>query len=346
MQVAILSRQGDCFPNVISQGLAGMLDELGVKSKIFYDGIPMLMRLLPLNKRPKRWHNNLQFRIRNKVVNYSKDRNLIKKLNNYDAIILSECYPNAFWKNYFAIEELRNLCRGPIISYTDGPLAAAPLHQIRHLDTNDYAESIYDFNLFVTDKIEIRKELNRKQAVIGLNIAQHTGLHPSKKEEFIAVVDFAQPGYDVYRMEQINTLKRLGINTIILEGRYSMKDIRKIYQQASVFFLSFPETFGLPISECLACGAYVFSPDSAWPMAWRLNERLMPMGQGALPDCFQIYTSEAELENKLIKIKKTYDAEKTPLDVFNTFLENYAKFYYGDKDALKYILDQVALQNC
>jgi hypothetical protein len=120
-----------------------------------------------------------------------------------------------------------------------------------------------------------------------------------------------------------------------------VEEIRKIYCQASVFFLSFPESFGLPIAECFACGTYVFSPDNSWPMAWRLDEQPIPMGQGVLPDCFQIYRGAAELESKLDGIMGTYDAEKTPLKVFNTFLEHYDKFYYGDKLALKYILDQI-----
>ncbi len=341
MRIAIISRPGDCFPNIISQGLAKMLSEIGIENKIFYNGIPMLMRLLPLSKKPKKWHNNLQFRIRNKLFNYSKDRSLIKELNKYDAIILSECYPNAFWKNYFAIEELRNLYMGKIISYTESPLDAAPLNKIRLLDKDDYDEGFYDFNLFVTDVMEVKTKLNAKQAAIGTNIAHDKKLLPIKKEEFIAVVDFAQPGYEMYREQQINTLKNLNIKTIILEGRYPIEEIRNIYKQASAFFLSFPETFGLPIAECLACGVYVFAPNSSWPMAWRLDEQPMPMGQGLLPDCFQIYQNENELRNKLIGMQQDYDAEKTPLTVFNIFLDHYARFYYGDKSALQYIVGQL-----
>lgn len=302
----------------------------------------MLMRLLPLNKKPKRWYNNFQFRIRNKLTNYLADKKLISELNNYDAIILAECYPNAFWKNYFAIDEMKKKYRGKFISYTEAPIDSAPLNKLKHFDKDDYDEGIYDFNLFVTDLMEVKSNLNSKQVVAGINISHIESLHPYPKKEFIAVVDFAQPGYEMYREQQINVLAKLKINTIALEGYYDIEEIRKIYSQAAVFFLSFPETFGLPIAECLASGTYVYSPDSSWPMAWRLNEDAKPMGEGILPDCFKIYRNNEELENKLTELLKDYNQEETPIKVFNTFIENYNNFFYGDKKAVKYIIDQIA----
>ena len=340
MRIAIFSRPGACFPNVISLGLSGMLDELGVENKIFYDSIPMLMRLLPFSKKPKRWHNNWHYRIRKKLANHWRDKALIKEVSTYDAIILSECYPNAFWKNYFAIEELKDVFKKPVISYTESPLDAAPLNKSRLLDNDDYNESIYDFNLFVTDIMEIRAPLCRNQSFIGINIAHNELLKPVQKD-FTAVIDFAQPGYETYRQQQINTLQKLGIKTLVLEGRYPIEEIRKIYRNAAIFFLSFPETFGLPIAECLACGTYIFCASSAWPMAWRLDENPQPMASGQLPDCFQVYENETDLETRLLALQQTYEPEKTPQHVFNTFLANYNKFYCGDKGALEEILKEL-----
>ena len=318
-----------------------MLNELGVANKIFYDSIPMLMRLLPLRKKPKRWHNNLQFRIRNKLTHYSKDKHLLKELQQYDAIVLSECYPNAFWKNYLAIEEFKKIYEGALISYTDGPLDAAPLHKIKHLDKDDYDESVYDFNLFVTDTLEIKTRVHDKQAVAGICIAQNAALRPQQKKEFIAVVDFAQPGYEAYREQQIRVLRKTGIKTIVLDGTYPIQTIREIYREAAIFFLSFPETFGLPIAECLACGTYVCTPDSAWPMAWRLDAAPLSWAPGVLPDCFRVYQNETELENMLLGLRAEYDLVKTPLAVFNRFKEYYPRFYNGDEQALKNMLEQL-----
>ncbi|MEO5684457.1 MAG: hypothetical protein ABIQ88_17585 [Chitinophagaceae bacterium] len=341
MKIAILSRPGPCFPNVISLGLAATLDEIGVKNKIFYDSIPMLMRLLPFSKKPKRWSNSLQYRIRNKVSAYVKDQRLLKELSEYDAIILSECYPNAFWKNYFAIEELKRKFKGPVISYTESPLDAAPRNKMRLLDKDDYNEDLYDFNLFVTDTMEVKKEPGPRQAVFGTNVSHNTTLVPGKKKAFIAIVDFAQPGYESWREQQIRVLNKLNIETIILEGRHPIEEMRRIYAEAAVFFLAFPETFGLPIAECLSCGTAVFTPSSAWPMAWRLDEQPVSMGPGILPDCFHVYDDEVDLEKRLAAFIESYDLQKTSLAVFNSFSTHYNRFYAGDKQALEYLLRQL-----
>ncbi len=338
MKIAIFSRPGACFPNVISIGLSKLLDELGAENKIFYDSIPMLMRLLPLHKKQKRWHNSFQFRVRNKLSNFFRDRKLIKEVNQFDAIIISECYPNAFWKNYFAIEELKKKFSGVLISYTESPLDSAPVNKAKQLDADDYDESIYDYNLFVAGLMEVKTAIHPNQAVIGVNISCSNALMPAVRKEFVAVVDFPQTGFESYRNQQLLVLDRLGIKTVVLEGRYPIEAIRKIYSEASVFFLSFPETYGLPISECLACGTYIFTPDSSWPMAWRLNENPASMGPGLLPDCFRVYQDENDLEAKLSALIKTYDVSKTPVQVFRIYLDSYEKFYRGDKKELERLL--------
>jgi hypothetical protein len=318
-----------------------MLNELGVENKIFYDAVPMLMRLLPMHKKTKRWHNNFLFRLRNKLTHYRSDKQLLKTLDQYDAVIISECYPNAFWRNYFALDELKKAYRGRLISYTESPLDAAPVNKSQQLDEDDYDESIYDFNLFVTDIMEVRKKLNPNQAVVGVNISGNAALAPVKKKEFLAVLDFAQPGFEKYRQVQLKTLEKLGIKTIQLEGRYTIEEIRRVYSEASAFFLSFPETFGLPIAECLACGTYIFSPESSWPMSWRLDDHPVSMGPGKLPDCFQIYLDQDDLQSKLTKLKSDFDPERTPLNVFKTFGENYSRFYSGNQQGLRHIIDQL-----
>jgi hypothetical protein len=334
VRIAIFSRPGACFPNIISLGLRGMLNDLGIENKIFYDSIPMLMRLLPLSEKPKRWHNNLQFRIRNKITHYFADRKLMREISKYDAIILSECYPNAFWKNFFAIKELRNRYKGCIISYTESPLDSAPLNKKKQMNDYDYDELLYDYNLFVTGLMEVKTDLKQNQAVIGVNLDNKELLKPTEKDEFFALIDFAQPGYETQRKQQLSVLKKLGVKYIALEGRYPIDEIRRLYSKAAVFFLAFPETFGLPISECLACGTYVFTPNSSWPMAWRLDENPVSMGPGLLPACFQVYDGDMDLENKLKNLMHTYNLKHTPEYVFNNFIEHYGRFYFGEPNAL------------
>lgn len=340
MRVAILTRPGACFPNLISIGLSDMLRQLGIEHKIFDDAIPFLMRLLPLGEQPKRWANNFHFRVYNKLKNRKQDNQLLSELNKYDLIVLSECLPNAFWKNYLAIETLRNkLNNKPIFSFTDAFINNAPLHQKQWFDGDDHDASRFAVNLCPSPVTEIREEANPNWKAIGVNISI-SKLKPVIKKEFVAVVDFEQKGYEPYREQQLAVLKKLGIKTIELKGRYPFEEIREIYQQAAVFFLAFPETFGLPIAENLASGTYIFTPNSGWPMAWRLDEKPMPWGPGQLPDCFKVYQNEEDLEKQLLQLKQQFDGEKTPLQVFDTFMKHYSSFYYGDLNSLKEVLLQ------
>jgi hypothetical protein len=340
LKVAILTRPGACFPNIISSGLSDMLSQLGVEYKIFDNAIPFLMRLLPFNEKPKRWANNFHYRLYNKLKYRKTDTQLLSELKKFDIIILSECLPNAFWKNYLAIETLKiKLNNKPVMSYTDAFINNAPLHQKMWFDNDDYGANRFNVNLCPSPVTEIRSKLDNNWKAIGVNISI-SNLKPVAKKEFIAVVDFEQKGYEPYREQQLAVLNKLGIKTIELKGRYPFEEIRKIYQQAAVFFLAFPETFGLPIAECLACGTYIFTPNSGWPMAWRLDEKPMPWGPGILPDCFKVYQNEEELERQLLLLKQQFDGEKTPLQVFNTFLKYYPDFYYGNLNSLKEVLFQ------
>ena len=344
MKIALLSRPGDCFPNIIAQGLGDLLHQQGIEYKIFYDGIPLLMRLLPLNKKPQHWRNTLQFRIRNKIRYRNADKKLLNELKEYNLIVLAECLPNALWRNYLAIEEFKKIVRAKVGSYTDGFLPIAPLHKKMHLNQDDFDERRYDFNLYPSDTIELKNtSFNGNNRAIGVNISG-SGLKPGQKKEFIALVDFEQKGYEAYRDQQLRVLDRLNIKTITLQGRYPITEIRKLYQEAALFFTSFPETFGLSIAECLAAGTYVFTPDSGWPMAWRLDEQPVPWGPGLLADCFKVYRSDDELAGLLENLRATYDLENTPKQVFDSFIKHYPHFYFGDTDALSAILAKITSQ--
>ena len=334
LKVAIFSRPGGCFPNIISLGLASMLDDLNIQNEIFYDSIPFLMRLLPLSEKPMHWKNNFHYRLSNKIKNYRHDKKFLRKLADFDLIIISECLPNALWKNYLAVEELRRKTKIKIGCYTDGSITIAPKHKEMLLKDCDYGDDRYDFNLFASGIIEKKfQEKNSNKAIIGIRI-NATELFPCKKDEFTAVVDFPQKGYETFRDQQLSILNDLGIKTIALEGKYALEEIRGLYRKASAFFLSFPETFGLPIAECLATGAYIFTPDSAWPMAWRLEQQPQSWASGNLPACFKVYKNGMELANQLRALRDGYDLVQTPKSVFNIFVNNYRSFYYGDIDAL------------
>lgn len=322
-----------------------MLDEAQVENCIFYNGIPFLMRLLPLSKKPKRWHNNLKFRIVNKIRNYRDDRRFLKELAGYDIIVISECLPNALWANYLAVEELRKkLPHSLIASYSDGPIASAPKHREMLLDDDDAKESRYDFNLFLSDFIETRPvKLTDRQIVIGLNMSELADVK-GERDEFFAVLDFPREGYESYRQTQIAVLEEMGIRYVQLQGRYPIAEIRKIYAKASLFFMSFPETFGLPVAECLSLGCMVVTPSSAWPMAWRKGKHLSSWGDGDLPSCFLTYSSMEDLKTNLKQIRDSWHPVKTSGKITDCFIENYPHYFAGDKTALRNFLMRIPHQ--
>lgn len=339
-RIAILARSGGCFPNIVALGLKHQFEKEGAICKVF-DGIPSLMRMLPLTQKPRRWKSNLKYRFYNKLKYLKQDRELTRQLKTFDVVVLAECFPNALWKNYLAIEVLRKKTKKQIWSYTDGPVSSAPVHAEMHFRTDELKNEVrFDKNLFLTNIIEVRGQLSPSQKVVGLDLT-YTNLKPVEKKEFIAVVDFAKSGYEFFREQQIATLKKLNIETIVLQGRYSIEEIRLIYQKASVFFLAFPETFGLPIAECLSTGTYIFTPSSSWPMAWRLDAEPGSWEPGILPDCFCVYKNVAELETLILDVKKKYHSIDTPKKVQNTYLEHYPNYYKGNQVAIKELLQDI-----
>ena len=341
-RIAIISRPGACFPNIIATGLSEMITDEGCEVEIFYDGIPLLMRMLPLHKRPLHWKNNLHFRIRNKIKYFFNDLQLIRRIKKFDAVILCECLPNAYWKNYLDIESFKSIIQKPVLCYTDN-IVASPLHKLNLFRSYDYNEDRFFLNLCLSNTVEINAN-HPKCLEIGVNLS-NSGLKPNEKTAFLALIDFEQPGYESYRNQQIRVLQKLNIPFIVLNGNYSVSEIRDLYQKASVFFLAFPETFGLPIAECLSTGCKIFSPNSSWPMAWRLNNDPKPWGNGDFPDCFQIYSSDQDLEKALIDFKVNYHRVNTPIEINDTFMRNYSHFYYGNRSAIRSLMNIVFSHN-
>src|SRR6185312_979047 len=184
----------------------------------------------------------------------------------------------------------------------------------------------YDFHLSVAEVTEIKKPLVSDWYPIGL-ISESWGLKPLPKKEIIAIVDFVQPGYEIIRETQIKALNKAQIKYITLDRPYSFGEVRNIYQESAIFFIQFPEAFGVSILECLCCGCQVFTAQSGWPMSWRLNENPEIHGEGILPACFTIYQDEVQLVKELIAFKKNYDLKESPKKVFENFLAHYPHFY-------------------
>jgi hypothetical protein len=298
------------------------------------------MRALPLRKKPIRWNANFNYRLRQKLKYLFHDYFLIKKLKKFDIIIVAESYANLFWKNYLYIEILRTHTKAKIISYSDSPLDAAPNNKLKWLRSSDFDEKRFDANLFLTNTVEVYFPNNSKQFTIGVNISYLFRQAVLKKNEILAVLDFPQNGYELDRLMQIKVLNELGIKTLELKKNYSREEILKIYTEATFFFLSSPETFGLAIAECLSLGTIIFSPSSSWPMAWRLNKNPRSKEDGLLPClCFKVYNNEYNLKSILNKLIIDYDFNTSPQSVFKCFRESYKNYFEGDTYQLKSFLN-------
>jgi hypothetical protein len=190
----------------------------------------------------------------------------------------------------------------------------------------------------------LRLKTNLGHGRIGINLS-YTGLKPVRKDKFVALVDFLQPGDEMVRKDQLDVLRELGIETIILNGEYTTQEIRDIYKKVSVLFLQSYEAFGLPIAECLSCGVQIFASNSAWPMAWRLNDNPEIHKEGTLAEVFNIYSSKDDLKNQLYSFRESYNLINSPFTIFNTFIKNYPHYYYGRINVLRSVLERINDEN-
>lgn len=338
MKIAILSRPDFSSPRVLAESLKSQLEVEGAWVEIF-DEINLLNRLVSY----KDSHLSFHFWLKRKLQHISKDVKVLRRLKDFDAIIISECVPNAFLRRLYNIEKFKKVIKKPIGLYEVYYLGNAPT-QIDFLKkNNDALLERYDFHLSVAEVTEIKQPVSERWFPIGIR-GQLWDLKPLFKKEIIAIIDFVHPGNAEIRELQIRALNKTGIKYISLDRPYTFKEIRKIYQQGAIYFIQSFEAFDLPILECLCCGCQIFTQESAWPMSWRLNEDPQIHGEGVLPDCFTVYNTEEQLIKELATFKEDYDLEKTPKKVFNNYLTHYPQFYYGNEKELQRAIQTIQLK--
>ena len=328
MKIAIITREDHSSPRVLAESLQHQLKEAGTESEIIFS-LDTLNRLVRFKDSGLRYH----YWFRRKAANWSRDQKILHTLKEADAVVVSECIPNAFWKRLYNIGKLRSILQVPVFVYEVYALENAPTQISTLKKNNDPLQESYDGHLYISPVTEIRERHLSNGFCIGLQ-AKTWNLSPLPKKELIALLDFVQPGFESHREMQMDILHKAGIPFISLERRCSIDEIRKIYRQVSIYFMQSSEAFGIPILECLCTGAQVFTPDSGWPMSWRLDEAPQIHGNGELPGCFTVYGDEEDLLQKLEWFKKNFDPVETPLRVFGECKKNYPTFYEGDRSEL------------
>lgn len=340
IKIAIVTQPENRSPRILADCLAKQLPLFGIYSKIFYQ-LNAFKRLLKYSAVSHKY-SYLIWSIY-KMIYLGADWFFLQKLKSFDAIIISGTAPNSFFQNEYNIERVREILGStPLLFYEVYYIGNAP--NIINMLANKKQPGIerYIWHLSVTNITEIKNKPAPPWSQVGLYL-KGTGLRPTVKKQLLAIVDFARPGYENFRKEQIQTLEKLKIPYISLEKEYTISEIRRIYQQATFYFMQSLEAFGLPIAECLSCGSYIFTPDSSWPMAWRLDENPKVYGPGSLPECFVVYSGQTDLETRLKKIKKNYDFTETPQKIFEIFFKHYPTYYEGNQIALKDIMRRIEL---
>lgn len=334
MKIAIITRPDQKSPRILAEALKLQLEESGVSAFIFFEAA-VVSRLVT----KRRSGLNFHFWLRRKILNYPHDRKLLRTLRQFDALIISECIPNAFSEQLYNIAALKQATKKPVFLYEVYHIENAPTKLNAFTDKASLLKT-YDGYLYVSSVTETKVHNPFIGFKTGLQ-SEKWNLKPTAKAGLLALVDFAQPGFEHFREQQIRMLEKAGIAFHCLEGSYTVNKIRQIYKRSSLFFVQFPEAFGLPILECLNCGVQIFTPNSGWPMSWRLNDTPAVHGPGLLPNCFTVYEDDEDLYQKLISFKKNYHFAETPKKIFDEFKSCYPDFYYGNRQGVKSFIDGV-----
>ena len=339
LKIAIICGPENGSPKVLAETLEPLIRKTGCSAEIFYQA-KAIRRLLPASQAKR--NSVLWFLY--KLKHFLNDRKVFSKLKSTDAVIICDWTPHGFYNDTYNIKRLKKIINKPVLYYAVQFLENSPTIIKRLKDGGHSLTELYDWHLTVSSITEQRGIPAPPWSQIGMNL-RSTGLKPDPKKEFVAVVDFLRPGFEQYRETQIKVLEDLGVKYISLEKEYTLEEIRELYKQATLYFIQFPEAFGLPIAECLACGSYVVTADSSWPMSWRLDEKPEVHGPGKLPGCFIVYNGESDLKQKIWNIKENFDSAETPQKVFDIFYQNYPTFYDGNSDSLHNVLKRIEEKN-
>jgi hypothetical protein len=338
VKVAIVTSPDNGSPRVLAETLNDFISQTGHHSEVLYE--LGAVRRLKSYADVKTAHGFLPWMLY-KALHLVGDFRVFKRLKTFDAIVICECCPAAFLKHSLNIQRFRaRVGKTPILYYEVYFLENAPTTVAKLREGSHYLTDQFDWHLAVSEVTEIKSKPQRPWSQIGLYL-KSSGLAPNPKKGLLAVVDYERAGHEEIRRNQIQILEELKIPYIPLEKRYTIREIREIYQRATFYFIQFREAFGLPIAECLCCGSYVLMPDSSWAMSWRLDEDPQVHGPGVMAECFVVYSDINDLRRRMINLKEKYDLQETPRKIFEVFRRYYPTFYDGNPDSLKEVMRRI-----
>ena len=339
VRVAILGNRDDSFVRPMAEGLARMVTRAGGEPVLHDAGLEALRRL---------GRQDVRTELRKLIREVPSKRRFVDRLRSCQVIVVVDSAPRPFLRGVWQIEKLRRLLpEKPIVLYDLSYLGTRPSlpgwirngHPAKGLPPGGFGLERFDWYLCASLVAEIGLPAEPQPcSVIGVDLDDLT-LWPERKREFRALIGFEQAPHAAERALQIQACEETGTPYTVLQGHYAMEEIRKIYRQASIYFLAGRESFGLPICELQACGSYVLTPDAAWaPSHWLKADVAVP-GPGSLSPNFVVYGHGREgLKEEIARLKKTYDPQR----VFDTFLRFHPQHFRGNVPALAGFLGQIA----
>ncbi len=350
MKIGILANRVDGFVRPMAEGLERMLSRIGVRGELFYGGLEALRRMRP---RLRLAAGGSAAESAKKITRWGLQempsfRRFVRRLRSCDAIIVVDSIPRAFFKDVWRVEELRQLLpKIPIVLYdvfylpTRGPWAEWLKRGNADMGIpqgGHWGLERFDWYLCASVVSEFPMGSGpQPYTIIGLDLDDGT-LRPEPKKEFLALLDFEHPPDMLERAIQIIACEQTKTKYVVLNGHYSIGDIRAIYRRTSIYFLAMRESFGLPICELQASGSYVFTPYAAWSPSHWIKEDLTVPGPGTLSPNFIVYDNDKEtLIRQIETVKASYDAEC----VFKTFLQSHPQYYRGDTTELRKFVEML-----
>ncbi|MFT4929174.1 MAG: hypothetical protein ACI8WB_005304 [Phenylobacterium sp.] len=355
LRVAILAADQPGFVSPMAKGLQKMLSAVGAEAEIFSQGLAMLnfstagqVKTLVKN-RLKAIVNQVQPQrfLLQPQVSATEVKQFLAHLSGFDVIVVVCHIPDAFLAAKLSgIEKIRQNATTqqsiPIVLYQNYYLATRGDWYQKIKGADGFGLERYDwyFAASVVSEYPLSSECH-PYSHIGHDLADGSlYVEPTKAQlPFKVLLDFERPGFEQYRLLQIEALEKTNTPYTQLRGRYSLADIRAIYRAHSALFLSFRESFGLPIVENQLCGNTIFAPYISWVPSHQLDKPLSQAGLGTVGRNFKLYDNQ--LEPLMAQIEHCRDNYQ-PDQVVADFQQQYPQLAGGDLVALQGFVDKVA----
>lgn len=364
MKVAILAAPQPGFIPPMARGFKKMLGRLEVEAEIFTNGLAMLNyshthRLKTAAKNGLKSALNMvrksSFLLQQNVTP-TELKAFETRLGEFDLIVVICHIPDAFLADKLCgIERLRQQFKTPIVLYQNYYLPTRGDWAERIKARGGFGLERYDWYLpaSVVSEYALTQDVLTQDtttpephrfSLIGHDLRDDSLFVESNKADkpFKVLLDFERKGFEAFRALQIEALEQTNTDYTQLSGRYSLADIRQIYRQHSALFLSFRESFGLPVVENQLCGNFIFAPHKKWVPSHYIDKPLHQAGEGALGVNFRIYDNQLEtLKAQIIQCRENYQPKQVVVD----FKRQYPQLYHGDLEALQGLLAKVGAGN-